>query len=68
MLLHLLEQLHLPHDVARVGLPEDLRQTDRGQPLDGYSLYLSWTRATVSSRVSGLGSGGACARRLLLLM
>ena len=29
-------------------------------PLDGYSLYLSWTRATVSSRVSGLGSGGAC--------
>ena len=37
-------------------------------PLDGYSLYLSWTRATVSSRVSGLGSGGACARRLLLLM
>ena len=33
VLLHLLEQLHLPHDVARVGLPEDLRQTDRGQPV-----------------------------------
>ena len=31
VLLHLLKQLHLPHDVARVGLPEDLRQTDRGQ-------------------------------------
>ena len=31
VLLHLLKQLHLPHDVTRVGLAEDRRQTDRGQ-------------------------------------